>query len=211
MHIPAPAPILGVYAGAGICTGLLNRHGSDWMMLKNRRHLSFPFPTSLFPPHPGPRSGPADSLGGLPPRLSARHHPPVKGALMTEEFWLTYSEAAEKLGIKIDSVKRRARARRWAKRIRNDGIAEVRIPTDALAESRQEALTARPEDNPPHEPALSERIIKAETRAAAAEARAEALEQHLADVQRDRDHWRDLTERLSQPRPSIWSRLLGRD
>ena len=83
---------------------------------------------------------------------------------MTEEFWLTYSEAAEKLGIKIDSVKRRARARRWAKRIRNDGIAEVRIPTDALAESRQEALTARPEDNPPHEPALSERIIKAETR-----------------------------------------------
>ena len=71
VHIPAPAPILGVYAGAGICTGLLNRRCADRMMLKNRsRPFSFPhftFSTSS----PLPLCGPGWP-SGLPPG-----HPPV--------------------------------------------------------------------------------------------------------------------------------------
>lgn len=38
---------------------------------------------------------------------------------------MTYAEAAERLGIKPDSVKRRARSRRWPRRVGNDGAARV--------------------------------------------------------------------------------------
>ncbi len=50
-----------------------------------------------------------------------------------------------------------------------------------------------------------DRIIAAETRAAVAEAR-------LSDALADRDHWRDMALRLSEPRPavSLWDRLFRR-
>lgn len=120
------------------------------------------------------------------------------------DLWLTYADASKRLGIKTESVKRRARSRKWARRVRNDGIAEVCIPDDALTASRSDDLPAIPPAAPPFDPSLTERVIEAETRAAVAEAR-------LADIQQDRDRWRELAERLSQPRPSIWTRLLGRD
>jgi hypothetical protein len=123
---------------------------------------------------------------------------------MMADLWLTYADASKRLGIKTESVKRRARSRKWARRVRNDGIAEVCIPDDALTASRSDDLPATPPAPPPPDPRLTERVIEAETRAAVAEAR-------LADIQQDRDRWRELAERLSQPRPSIWTRLLGRD
>ena len=42
-------------------------------------------------------------------------------------------------------------------------------------------------------------------------ARLAVAEARLADALAERDRWRELAERLSQPRPSIWNRLLGRD
>lgn len=50
----------------------------------------------------------------------------------------------------------------------------------------------------------ADRIIAAETRAAVAEAR-------MADALAERDRWRALAERLSEPRPSIWTRIFNRD
>ena len=58
------------------------------------------------------------------------------------------------------------------------------------------------EDRPTGLP--SDTLAEAQTRAAVAEAR-------LADALADRDHWRELAERLSQPRPSIWTRFFSRD
>ena len=120
------------------------------------------------------------------------------------DLWLTYADASKRLGIKTESVKRRARSRKWARRVRNDGIAEVCVPDDALTVGRSDDLPAIPPVSPPPDPRLTERMIEAETRAAVAEAR-------LADVQQDRDRWRELAERLSQPRPSIWTRFFSRD
>ena len=57
---------------------------------------------------------------------------------MTEELWLTYTEAAGKLGIKLDSVKRRVRARKWPRMTGNDGIVRIQIPHDALPDDRTE-------------------------------------------------------------------------
>ena len=58
------------------------------------------------------------------------------------------------------------------------------------------------EDRPaPPDP---DQLAEAQSRAAVAEAR-------LADALADRDHWRELAERLSQPRPSIWTRFFSRD
>ena len=119
------------------------------------------------------------------------------------DLWLTYADASKRLGIKTESVKRRARSRKWARRVRNDGIAEVCLPDDALTASRSDALPAIPPAAPPFEPSLTERVIEAETRAAVAEAR-------LIDTIADRDHWREMAERLSQPRASIFDRLFRR-
>lgn len=49
-------------------------------------------------------------------------------------------------------------------------------------------------------PDLPDRLLEAETRAAAAEAHARGLADRLADTQADRDRWRDLAEKTLAPR-----------
>lgn len=109
--------------------------------------------------------------------------------------WLTYTEAADRLGIKPESVKRRARSRRWAKKTGNDGLARVLVPRERLDGAGTDSPEAGlPAVLPPQTPdtATLERAIRAE-------ARADAAETLLAEVRADRDHWRAMSERLSQP------------
>jgi hypothetical protein len=116
------------------------------------------------------------------------------------EKWMTYSDAADRLGIKLASVKRQARAKNWARRTMNDGVVQVAIPADRLAE--------RPTDSPPahsapdHTAELSARLSAAEVRAGMAEKRA-------SEIAEDRDHWRGMAERLSERR-SIFDRIFNR-
>lgn len=154
------------------------------------------------------------------PRLSSRAAPRgavrASGGDMTDDAggeWLTYAEAGERLGIKADSVKRRARSRKWPRRIGNDGAARVLVPLARLDGSGKDGpkagLPVVPPSQAPDAPTL-ERAIRAEARADAAEAL-------LAEVRADRDHWRQMAERLSQPQivapvggAGFWSRLLSR-
>ena len=129
---------------------------------------------------------------------------------MTEEFWLTYTEAAGKLGIKLDSVKRRVRARKWPRMTGNDGIVRIQIPHDALPDDRTEGRSVNQAEPDVDLADVSARLTDAEIRAAVAEARADALSERLTEAKEDRDKWQALAERLSQPRPSIWDRLLKR-
>lgn len=116
--------------------------------------------------------------------------------------WLTYDEAALRLGIKPDSVRRRSSAKKWPRRVGNDGLARVGLPPDLLPETINEI----PPVVPPDESGGTA------TKLAAAQAMITGLEARLTDTQADRDHWRDLAERLvSKEQPaSIWLRLFKR-
>lgn len=112
-----------------------------------------------------------------------------------EHIFLTYDEAADRLGIKPDSVRRRARARKWPRRKGNDGKAQVGIPPDALGA-----------DDPPGPPPDTE----------AAELRVEnrMLRERLDELREERNRWRDQAERLAETRKpvaGIFGRIFRRD
>ena len=129
------------------------------------------------------------------------------------ETWLTYSEAAALLAIKIDSVKRRARARRWPRRSGNDGLVQVCIPPDALPERRPDNPPDITEHIRPKDPSLDtlrNRAEAAEREAAAQAARADALAEQIADLRTERDRLLTIIERHASEARPFWSRLFGR-
>lgn len=138
---------------------------------------------------------------------------------MTEE-WLTYAEAAIRLGIKIDSAKRRARARRWPRRTGNNGHVQICVPADALPERRAESLPDDPRPILPHDPPASallealDMLRKAEVDAASHKARADALAEQVADFRMERDRLVSIIEnhtlRPVNPRVGILDRLFRR-
>lgn len=109
-----------------------------------------------------------------------------------EHTYMTYDEAAERLRIKPDSVRRRARAKNWPRRQGNDGKAQVGIPPGLLGEDR-------PGGSPPGSPPDHTLAI----RLAVAEAQ-------LANVTEDRDRLALLLEKSLERRPSIIDRIFGR-
>lgn len=118
---------------------------------------------------------------------------------MSQE-WLTYQEAAKRLGIKPDSAKKRAQRRHWPRMTGNDGKTRIQLPEDSSGTVRT--------DIPPNSPGVS---VPDDTRErlAASEARAEVLAAQVADLQRERDRLLSLLE--TQPADQgFWSRLLGR-
>lgn len=133
---------------------------------------------------------------------------------MTDEAggeWMTYAEAAARLGIKPESVKRRARSRKWPRRVGNDGAARVLVPRERLdgvgGDAPEAGLPAILPSQAP-DAATLERAIRAE-------ARAEAAEALLGEIRADRDRWRQMAERLSHPesviRPlGLFDRILRR-
>lgn len=115
-----------------------------------------------------------------------------------EHIFLTYDEAATRLGIKTDSVRRRARARKWPRRAGNDGKAQVGIPPDVLRA-----------DNPPGPPPSH----PPDTEAAELRVENRMLRERLDELRDERDRWRDQAERLSEsgkPVTGILARIFGR-
>lgn len=112
-----------------------------------------------------------------------------------EHIFLTYDEAATRLGIKPDSVRRRARARKWPRRKGNDGKVKVGIPPDVLGADHPPGLPSGP---PP------------DTEAAELRVENRMLRERLEELRDERDKWRDQAERLSEPRTGLISRIFGR-
>lgn len=117
------------------------------------------------------------------------------------ENWLTYEDAAARLGIKVASVKRQARSKKWARRSMNDGTVQVLIPPDRLADRPSDNRAAQPPADPP--PDYTARL-------AAAEVRAELAERRANEIASERDEWKQMAQRLSEPRPSIIDRIFRR-
>lgn len=126
------------------------------------------------------------------------------------EIWLTYADAADHLRVKLDSVKRRARSRRWPRRTRNDGVVEVGIPKDALPERRPDNTPDNPDFIRPSDSQQSalietmDLLRKAEAGAASHKARADALADQVADLRSERDRLMSIIEAQSKPaRPVV--------
>jgi hypothetical protein len=58
---------------------------------------------------------------------------PAPGEQLTDGQWTTYDEAAVRLGISSDAVRRRAARGRWARTLGNDGLARIQVPDDVSA------------------------------------------------------------------------------
>jgi hypothetical protein len=119
-----------------------------------------------------------------------------RGHNMEHEF-LSYDEAAVRLGIKPDSVRRRARSRKWPRRTGNDGRVLVGVPLSALP---PDETGDHPPGPPPGDPGDAIRL-------AALEVEVRMLRDRLTDTQADRDRLAGLLERALEPRPSLLERL----
>lgn len=117
--------------------------------------------------------------------------------------WLTYDEAADRLGILADSVRRRAAARKWPRRKGNDGRARVGIPRDIIPDIIPAPTPVITPDNPDESGRLR-------TELAAAQAKVEGLEARLADTQAERDRLAGLLEKALETRSGFFARIFGR-
>jgi hypothetical protein len=119
-----------------------------------------------------------------------------------DHTFLTYDEAAKRLHIKADSVRRRARARKWPRREGNDGLVLVGVPSELLTpDSTPDKGQDSPPGHPPGHPP--------DARLGELEVEVKLLRSQLEDLRSDRDAWRDQAQALAG-RGGFWSRLLGR-
>lgn len=106
---------------------------------------------------------------------------------------MTYADAAHLLGVKLDSVKRRARNRRWKREKGNDGLVRIGVPVELLVQP----VT----DNPPDDtPADTGDILRLEKLVSALETEVKLLREYQSDLIQDRDEWRS----MAQKRRSWW-------
>jgi hypothetical protein len=103
--------------------------------------------------------------------------------------WLTYAEAAERLGISPGAVKRRAMRHNWARQPGNDGRARVLVPEDVSPPAHPQRAGAVVPDSAPVLSALNDHIatLKADNeqlqaQLAAADARADQLVADLSSL-----------------------------
>jgi hypothetical protein len=138
---------------------------------------------------------------------------------MTEE-WLTYREAAERLGSTAEAVRYRAQRGRWPRTRGNDGRARIQLPEDPNPVRTPSAQPVRTPSAPradaqlinslqEHVATLKEQLSAAELRLTAAEARAG---EEAAKTARAIQAFADLADRLdalAAVRRPWWRRIAG--
>ena len=121
-----------------------------------------------------------------------------------EIIWMTYREAGDRLGIKTDSVRRRAASRKWQRRPGNDGKARVGIPADVIPDNTPAPI---PDNSPDISPdIISTDLANARADVARLEGLTDGLRQQIEELQTDRDRWHAVA---TAPRLSWIDRLRG--
>jgi len=122
---------------------------------------------------------------------------------------MTYDEAAAALGIKADSVRRRAAARKWPKRPGNDKLVRVGVPNSAIPDVTPDIT---PDVAPAATPAITpdDSDVRLREDLAASRAEVAGLRDRLADTQAERDRLAGLLEKALEPRPGILSGIIDR-
>jgi hypothetical protein len=119
----------------------------------------------------------------------------------SDTVWMTYDEAGRRLGIKSDSVRRRAASRKWPKRMGNDRLARVGIPASVIPDAIPDVM----DENPDESGSIKERL-------ASAESKIQGLQARLSDTQSERDRLARLLEQSMEnwTGPGLFSRIFGR-
>jgi hypothetical protein len=105
---------------------------------------------------------------------------------MTMQDWLTYDEAAERLGVSAEAIRCRAKRQRWRRTRGNDGRARIQLPDDLHDLVTDRATPGRPGEltgqmTAPVTTPVDERLIA-------------ALEAHIQTLQAELAHARAETE-----------------
>lgn len=132
------------------------------------------------------------------------------------DTWLTYAEAADRLGTTVEAVRQRAIRGRWKRTQGNDGKARIMLPDGERTPSDRTART--PVQPPPSDRTDIERLVSA------LEAHNETLKSELAGVRAELmaekaradkalADYVSLAERLAMTGPgerrSWWRRITG--
>ena len=145
-----------------------------------------------------------------------------------EGDWLTYREAAERLGSTAEAIRYRALRGKWPRRRGNDGRARVQLPDEpnpvrtpcaqpvrtpseprvdqALMDSLREHVASLKAENE----TLRTQLAGAEDRAAAESARANEESAKTAQAIAAFESLAQRLEELAQARRPLWHRLLWR-
>ena len=168
----------------------------------------FPFMERIFSfndhsPQSGARGFAAQKTGdGIDRRTDDRHRP---GMTQDTPIFFSPKAAAAHVGCGRTTIMR-ALSTNELNAIRDNKNAWRISKADLDEWAGQRPVTDPPPPSPAHEQLVGTPTDTPETlaRLAVAEAR-------LADALAERDRWRALAERLSEPRPSIWTRIFNRD
>lgn len=106
---------------------------------------------------------------------------------------LTYAEAGKLLGVKADSVARRARNRQWKRQVGNDGLTRVGVPLSAFPAASPPDIPREISPDIPPEIRISD--VEHLVRIAALEAEVRLLRENAEELRQDRDAWKRLAER----------------
>lgn len=101
---------------------------------------------------------------------------------------MTYADAAKILGVKVDSIKRRARNRGWKRLKGNDGLVRIGVPIEILTSSEM--------DNPPDRPSDDTAdTVRLEKQVSALEVEVKMLRERQGELIEDRDAWKAMAQR----------------
>jgi len=106
---------------------------------------------------------------------------------------LSYKDIADRLGIKLPSVRQTVSRRKWRRVKQNDGTVKIEVPLSYL-QREIVAVDVNPVVNVDVDVTVEIAALKAENA---------YLHQRIADLQGDRDSWKEFASR------PFWKRLLG--